>query len=164
VGPTRTSYVAGLTDVAAPTDPEFDACQICHATWTEGPGEPIINTGCQKHGDFHRSCLLLWLQNSYKCPTCRKGLFLDWCSKFSPLVPVKHHTEPRHQLALARLFGHPASEYRTILAVLTYDFAPKAPTVEDCRIVLGLALRSSSLTIYRTWTAHADPPFKPGSP
>jgi len=133
-GPSRKSYVASLTNVAAPTDPEFDACQICHAAWTEDPGEAIMNTGCQKHGDFHRSCLVPWLQNACTCPTCRKGLFLDYCSKFSPLIPVRHHTESWHQLSLAGLFGHPASEYRTVLAVLTYNFVLHGPTVEECRI------------------------------
>ena len=59
---------------------------------------------------------------------------MDCCSKFSPQILVRYHTESWHQLSLTRLFGHPASEYRAVLAVLTYDFIPEAPTIEDCRI------------------------------
>jgi hypothetical protein len=61
-------------------------------------------------------------------------LFVDCCSKFSPLIPLTHHTETWHRLSLAGLSGHPASEYRAVLAVLSFDYVPHGPTVEDCRI------------------------------
>ena len=120
--PTRRSYLVGLTPVAAPTDPLFDTCQVCWGTWAETHEKAIVNTGCSKHGHYHRDCLLQWLQNSTdKCPHCRQVLYLDCCAKVSRHIPVTHTSEVRHTISIANLFGYPASAYCAVLAVYSDD-------------------------------------------